>query len=86
MFATRVSIRWTRVLCGSPGQRGLPALELVERAQTEAVKLRLREQTETAKCKGILGAPTFFVRGEMFWGNDRLEDALAFAVESSAGA
>ena len=64
MFATRVSIRWTRVLCGSPGQRGLPALELVERAQTAAVKLRLREQTETAKCKGILGAPTFLLTSQ----------------------
>jgi 2-hydroxychromene-2-carboxylate isomerase len=30
---------------------------------------------------GIFGAPTFFAEdGEMFWGNDRLEQALDWAV------
>jgi 2-hydroxychromene-2-carboxylate isomerase len=28
--------------------------------------------------RGIFGAPTFFVGEEMFWGNDRLDDALAY--------
>ena len=58
---------------------GLPAQEILEEAQSEANKLCLRRQTETAKERGIFGAPTFFVGEEMFWGNDRLEDALAFA-------
>ncbi len=58
---------------------GLPAQEILDEAQSEANKLRLRRQTETAKERGIFGAPTFFVGEEMFWGNDRLEDALAFA-------
>ena len=61
-------------------QLGLPAA-LIHDAQTEQNKLRLREQTETAKAKGLFGAPTFFVDDEMFWGNDRLDEALAFAVE-----
>jgi len=59
----------------------LPATDILREAQTERNKLRLREQTETARARGIFGAPTFFVRGEMFWGNDRLDDALAFAAE-----
>jgi 2-hydroxychromene-2-carboxylate isomerase len=42
-------------------------------------KLRLRANTELAGARGIFGAPTFFVGDEMFWGNDRLEDAIAFA-------
>jgi 2-hydroxychromene-2-carboxylate isomerase len=42
-------------------------------------KRRLRAQTELAGARGIFGAPTFFVGDEMFWGNDRFEDALAFA-------
>ena len=58
----------------------LPAPDLLREAQTERNKLRLREQTEAARARGIFGAPTFFVRGEMFWGNDRLDDALAFAA------
>lgn len=43
-------------------------------------KLRLRAQTELASARGIFGAPTFFVGEEMFWGNDRLEDAIACAA------
>jgi 2-hydroxychromene-2-carboxylate isomerase len=59
---------------------GLPAAALVAEAQSEAGKLRLRQQTEAAQARGIFGAPTFFVGEEMFWGNDRLDDALAFAA------
>jgi len=61
---------------------GLPAQQIIADAQTEANKLRLREQTEAAAAKGIFGAPTFFVGNEMFWGNDRLEDALDFCYSS----
>ena len=43
-------------------------------------KLRLRAHTEAAQARGIFGAPTFFVGDEMFWGNDRLEDAIACAA------
>jgi 2-hydroxychromene-2-carboxylate isomerase len=43
-------------------------------------KLRLRVQTEMASARGIFGAPSFFVGDEMFWGNDRLEDAIACAA------
>ncbi|WP_233836149.1 2-hydroxychromene-2-carboxylate isomerase [Paraburkholderia sp. ZP32-5] len=57
---------------------GLPAQRLIAEAQSDANKLRLREQTESAINKGIFGAPTFFVGDEMFWGNDRLEDALDY--------
>ena len=56
---------------------GLPAQEIIAEALGDANKLCLRGQTETAKAKGIFGAPTFFVGEEMFWGNDRLDDALA---------
>jgi 2-hydroxychromene-2-carboxylate isomerase len=41
----------------------------------------LREQTEEARVRGIFGAPTFFVGTEMFWGNDRLDDALLWASQ-----
>lgn len=59
---------------------GLPAAEILAAAQSEPIKTRLRELTDEARAKGVFGAPTFFVGGEMFWGNDRLDDALAFAV------
>lgn len=57
----------------------LPVEEILDHAGTEAIKLQLREQTEEARQRGVFGAPTFFVGAEMFWGNDRLDDALLFA-------
>ncbi len=59
---------------------GLPVTVLLEQAQSEPIKARLRQQTDQARLKGIFGAPTFFVGAEMFWGNDRLDDALRLAA------
>lgn len=64
------------------GHLGLPAQPLIDEAQSGANKLKLRRQTEAAQAKGIFGAPTFFVGDEMFWGNDRLDDALECAAMS----
>ena len=61
-------------------QQGLPAQRIITDALADANKLKLREQTERARAKGIFGAPTFLVGAEMFWGNDRLDDALAWAA------
>jgi 2-hydroxychromene-2-carboxylate isomerase len=58
---------------------GLPAAEILATSASDAIKARLRDQTETAKARKIFGAPTFFANGEMFWGNDRLDDALRCA-------
>ena len=63
------------------GSLGLPAASLLAESQEGTNKPRLRAQVERARALGIFGAPTFFVRGEMFWGNDRLEDALDYARE-----
>lgn len=52
---------------------------VIAQAQSDENKQRLRNATETAASRGIFGAPMFFVGNEMFWGNDRLEDALAYA-------
>jgi 2-hydroxychromene-2-carboxylate isomerase len=56
-------------------------------AQSDRIKAALRAQTEEAQRLGIFGAPTFITAdGEMFWGNDRLEQALAWAKRPSASA
>ncbi len=60
---------------------GLPGGELVQRAAAPENKELLRERTERAAELGIFGAPSFVVGGELFWGDDRLEDALAWARE-----
>lgn len=56
--------------------------EIVAEAQSEENRHLLRAQTEQARARGIFGAPTFFANGEMFWGNDRLDDALELAAQS----
>ena len=49
-------------------------------AQSDAIKARLRAQTEEAQRLGLFGAPSFTTEdGELFWGNDRLEAALRWA-------
>lgn len=61
---------------------GLPADALLADATSDANKLALRRQTEQATELGLFGAPSFITPdGEMFWGNDRLEDALAWVVD-----
>jgi 2-hydroxychromene-2-carboxylate isomerase len=52
---------------------------VLEQAQAPASKQKLREQTDEAMRIGIFGAPTVAVGDELFWGNDRLEHALAWA-------
>ena len=53
--------------------------DVFARAEAPPMKARLREQTARAGELGIFGAPSFVTKGELFWGNDRLEQALAWA-------
>ncbi len=59
----------------SAEQVGLDPVD-VERATADPdVKLALREATDAAHELGVFGVPTVAVAGELFWGDDRLEDA-----------
>jgi len=53
--------------------------DLMELAQSAENKLALRQQTEAAVSHGVFGAPSFLVNDELFWGDDRMEQALAWA-------
>lgn len=52
---------------------GLDGAGCVERASDPAIKDDLRRQTDRALALGVFGAPSFFVEGELFWGQDRLD-------------
>lgn len=68
-----------RAICG---ENGLDGERLVAEAQGPAVSERYAALTEEAIERQVFGAPTYFVRGEPFWGQDRLdfvERALAKA-------
>jgi 2-hydroxychromene-2-carboxylate isomerase len=50
----------------------------VERAtQDQAIKLQLREATDAAHARGVIGVPTIASGDRLFWGDDRLEEAAA---------
>jgi ribonuclease P protein component len=51
-------------------------LSAVER---DSVKRRLREATERASELGVRGVPSVVVGDQVFWGDDRLEEAAALS-------
>lgn len=64
-------------------QLNLDPPQIEATALSDEHKPALRAQTQLAAELGIFGAPTFFVGEEMFWGNDRLDDAIQYAARSS---
>lgn len=58
---------------------GLDPAGLLEAVARPEVKDELREATEHAHSLGVLGVPTVLVGDDLFWGDDRLEDAAAAA-------
>jgi 2-hydroxychromene-2-carboxylate isomerase len=59
---------------------GVDAEATLATAESRENKAALRVATDEAARHGIYGAPTFVTSsGELFWGNDRLEQALAWA-------
>jgi len=58
---------------------GLPENALAA-ASKEEIKSALRSQTDEALRLQVFGAPSFLTHdGELFWGNDRLEEAIEWA-------
>jgi 2-hydroxychromene-2-carboxylate isomerase len=53
---------------------------LLRRATHDDIKVRLRSNTDEAIRRGVFGAPSFFVKDELFWGGDRLDQALEMAA------
>ena len=56
--------------------------DVLARAQAQGNKDRLKANVDESFRLGIFGAPSFIVDGELYWGDDRLEDALDAAAGS----
>ncbi len=67
-----------RILAGVGGD----PVAAVAAAHAPANKERLKANTDAAIARGVFGAPSFTVGDELFWGNDRLEEAIARAARS----
>ena len=68
------------VIAGILTKLKVPVEATAAKAQSDATKGELRDNTAEAQKRGFFGAPTFTTKnGELFWGNDRLEQALRWA-------
>jgi len=85
-FAQGRNIGDAAVIGGLVADLGRDASAALARAGADDIKARLRATTEEAERLGIFGAPSFVAAGELYWGNDRLEQALAAATKSGARA
>jgi 2-hydroxychromene-2-carboxylate isomerase len=64
----------------------LDADAIFAQIQAPSQKAVLRSRTDRAVSLGIFGAPSFTIGGELFWGGDRLDQALAWARSAGAPA
>jgi 2-hydroxychromene-2-carboxylate isomerase len=82
-FADGARIDDDAVLSAIAASLGLDGVKVLDAARSETIKLRLRQATDEAMRLKLFGAPSFVTRdGELFWGNDRLEAALDWAVRA----
>ena len=65
-------------LSGSLAAAGQDPDATLARAGAQDAILALAAETEAAMALGVFGSPTFVVDGEVFWGDDRLDDALSW--------
>jgi 2-hydroxychromene-2-carboxylate isomerase len=56
---------------------GRPTEQTAAQAMSTETDALIKAATDAARQRGIFGSPTFAVGSEIFWGDDRLEDALA---------
>jgi len=79
-FGNGYSIDDANLLARLVAQSGGDAEDALRGAVTDANKSALSEATRIAAERGIFGSPSFLTEsGELFWGNDRLEQALSWA-------
>lgn len=68
-------------LAASLSEVGQEPARVLTLAAGEAARTELAAETDAARAAGLFGAPSFTVGGELFWGDDRLEDALDWLRE-----
>lgn len=56
--------------------------EVQRKAQSKRIADALEASTDEAMKLGVFGSPTFVVGDEVFWGDDRLDDAILWAKEN----
>lgn len=79
-FEQAMDIGARAVLASITERLGLDSAGLFARIAEADIKRQLKADTDHAAATGIFGAPTFLTSdGEIFWGDDRLEQALVWS-------
>jgi len=78
-FAEQKDISEDETLAGILRTLDLDPAVVAAAANTPENKAKLKAQTDEAIARGIFGAPSFTIGEELFWGGDRLDDAIAWA-------
>ena len=55
--------------------------EIISEAKSENIEAKYNENTNSAREKKIFGSPSFIVKNEVFWGDDRMEDAIKWSLK-----
>ena len=58
---------------------GLKKDEIISEAKSEIFEKKYMSNTDSARKKKVFGSPSFIVENEIFWGDDRMEDAISWA-------
>jgi 2-hydroxychromene-2-carboxylate isomerase len=81
-FAHGRNIGDTQVLASILEKFSMDSATYLYKIATPTVKEELKAQTDQAMARGIFGAPSFITPdNELFWGDDRLEQALAWCIQ-----
>ncbi|MEE9379904.1 MAG: 2-hydroxychromene-2-carboxylate isomerase [Hyphomonadaceae bacterium] len=80
-FAEGLDISDPDVLSALGKKAGAPD-DILEQATAPENKAHLRANTDEAVALGLYGAPSFTIEDELFWGDDRLEDALDWTARA----
>lgn len=79
-FASDLDVSQPQVIVELLTDLGQDARAVIDAAQAPANKDVLKALTKDAADRGVFGAPTMTVGEELFWGNDRLDAAIAWAL------
>ena len=82
IFADGTMLNDPEALLDATERAGMERERVRAGIEDQAIKDRLRANTDEALAAGVTGVPTVAVGGQLFWGDDRLEDAAA-ALSSS---
>ena len=70
-------------ISGSLTEIGQDVDRVMGLATSQEIVSMLDKETIEAKALGVFGSPSFVVSGEVFWGDDRLEDVVSWALRGS---